>query len=354
MRAPLERIDLEGIKQQFDAYWRREAPGGPLVAVSCSRTDAEPPDFPVPETVEGRWTQTEYLCNRARWQAENNVYLGVAFPMFLPNIGPDSFSAYLGAELQFLDDATSWVRPCVDKLADYTPVFDRANKWWRHMCELLDALCEVAPGNFLIGMPDLHGGGDALAALRHPDKLALDLYDVPEEVERIMVVLTGIYKQVVDEYSARISRVQQGSTTWLQAYSRGKYTALQNDFSGLISPAMFVRFFRPEVEELAAYLDNSLYHLDGPAALGNLPHLLEVDELDGIQWEPGVADRPMSRWVEVCRQVLEAGKCLQIGAAFDEVPYLLSRLPHQGLFITTWAATESDGRELLRQIGRKS
>ena len=206
MRAPLERIDLEGIKQQFDAYWRREAPGGPFVAVTCRRTDAEPPDLPVPETVEERWTRTEYLCNRARWQAENNVYLGVAFPMFLPDIGPDSFSAYLGAELQFLDDATSWVRPCVDRLADYTPVFDRANKWWRHMCELLDALCEVAPGNFLIGVPDLHGGGDALAALRHPDKLALDLYDVPEEVERLMVVLTGIYKQIVDEYSARISR----------------------------------------------------------------------------------------------------------------------------------------------------
>ncbi|MHC4789704.1 MAG: uroporphyrinogen decarboxylase/cobalamine-independent methonine synthase family protein, partial [Planctomycetota bacterium] len=254
-------------------------------------------------------------------------------------------------ELEFLDDRTSWVRPFVADLSDYTPVFERSNKWWRYMCGLIDALCEVSEGQFLIGIPDLHGGGDSLSAVRHPDRLALDLYDEPEEVERIMRVLTDIYKEIFDDYYARISRVQQGSSTWLPAYSRGKYSALQDDFSGLISPQMFERFFLPyDIVALSEHLDNSLYHLDGPSALANLPYLLEVESLDGIQWEPGVADRPMTRWVDVCGQILEAGKCLQFTAAADEVEHMLGELPHAGLFISTYCETEAEGRDLLRRV----
>lgn len=354
MESALERIDFEGLRQRFDAYWRREVPGRPLVAITCPRDHGTPRDFPVPDTVEGRWTDIQYQCNRARWQVENTAYVGEALPMFMPNIGPDSFSAFLGGELAFLDDSTSWVRPFVDDLADYVPVFDPANKWWRHMCDLLDAVCETAEGRLLVGIPDLHGGGDALAAARHPDKLALDLYDKPDEVKRIMPILTRIYKEVLEDYFRRTSRVQDGSTTWIPAYSRGGFTALQNDFSGLISPEMFVEFFLPEIEELGRWLDNSLYHLDGPTALGNLPHLLGVDELDGIQWVPGAGAGPMSEWTEVCRQVLEAGKCLHVGCGAHEVEYLLSVLPHEGLCIQTHCSAEAEGRELLERIEARS
>jgi hypothetical protein len=347
----LTSIDFENLQARFDAYWRRESLGRPLVAITCPMDDRREPDFPVPDTVEGRWTDIEYQCDHAQWEARNTVYLGDAFPMFWPNVGPDSFTAYLGADLQFLDDQTSWVRAFVDDLADYTPTFDRSNRWWQHMCDLLDALCEVAAGKFLIGIPDLHGGGDSLAAVRHPDKLALDLYDKPDQIKRIMPLLTDIYKDVFDEYYRLISRVQEGSSTWVPAYSRGKYTALQNDFSGLIAPEMFAEFFLPyDIVELSRHLDNSLYHLDGPAALGNLPYLLRAEELDGIQWEPGVADRPMSRWVDVCRRILDAGKCLQIATESDVVMQLLAELPPGGLFISTACDTEARGRDLFRQI----
>ncbi len=353
MESALERIDFEGIKERFDAFWRREVPGRPLVSITCPREGRRPRDFPVPDTVEQRWTDVEYQCNRARWHVENTAYLGEALPTFMPNLGPDSFTAYLGGELVFLDEGTSWVRPHVDDLGSFEPAFDRSNEWWRRMCALVDGVCEVAEGNFLVAVPDLHGGGDALAAARHPDRLALDLYDKPDQVRRIMPVLSGIYKEVFEDYCARIGRVQDGSTTWIPAYSRGTYTALQNDFSGLISPQMFVEFFLGEIEELAAYLDNSIYHLDGPIALGNLPHLLEVSALDGIQWVPGAGALPMSRWVDVCRRVLAGGKCLNINCEAHETEYLLSVLPHEGLFVQTYCGSEAEGRDLLRRIERR-
>ncbi|MFO7957961.1 MAG: hypothetical protein R6X33_12785, partial [Candidatus Brocadiia bacterium] len=166
MTTPLERIDFEAVKQRFDAYWRRELPGRPLVAITAPRSDSRPPDFEAPESLEERWTNIEYQCNLARHRTDNTLYLGEAFPMFLPNIGPDSFAAYLGANLRFVDENTSWVEPFVEDLSDYEPTFDRSNRWWRHMCDLIDAVCEVAEGRFLVGIPDMHGGGDALAAIR--------------------------------------------------------------------------------------------------------------------------------------------------------------------------------------------
>jgi hypothetical protein len=350
MQRPLERVDLPKIRERFDAYWNRQMAGRPLISITCPRQGAKRPDFTAPETAEKRWTDIEYQCKRAVWQAENTTFLGEAFPTFFPNIGPDSFTAYVGGNLRFLDDHTSWVEPFLSSLSGFTPSLDRRGKWWRYMMELIDALCEVAEGNFLISIPDLHGGGDCLAAARHPDKLAIDLYDVPDEVRRLMPILTRIYKDIFDEYANRIARVQEGTTTWIPALSRGRYTALQNDFSGLVSPAMFVEFFLPDIRELAACLDNSLYHLDGPSALGNLPHLLEVDELDGIQWVPGAGHDRMTQWLGVCRRVLEAGKCLQITVPADEVEYILSELHHEGLFITTWTASEAEGRALLERI----
>ncbi len=350
MPSPLERIDFEAVKQRFDAFWRREVPGRPLVAITAPRPDARAPDFETPETLRERWTDIEYQCNVARHRVENTLYLGEAFPMFLPNIGPDSFAAFLGAELRFVDDSTSWVEPFVDDLTGYEPAFDRDNRWWRHMCDLIEALCEVAPGRFLVGIPDMHGGGDALSAIRHPDRLALDLYDVPGHVRRIMLRLTAIYKEVFDEYWCRTSRVQEGSTTWLRAYSRGRYTALQNDFSGLISPEMFAGFFLPDIRELAEYLDNSLYHLDGPIALGNLPLLLEIEALDGIQWVPGAGSGPMLEWTHVCRTVLETGKCLFIGCRPEHLLPLLRQLPHEGLLVSTGCGNEKEARSLLRRV----
>ena len=75
---------------------------------------------------------------------------------------------------------------------------------------------------------------------------------------------------VFNTYYKKISRVQKGSITWIPAYSKGKYFALQDDFSGLVSPKMFQEFFLEQQVRISKQLDNSIFHLDGPVALGNL------------------------------------------------------------------------------------
>lgn len=351
MRSYLDEIDFEKRKQRFDAFWNREIIDRPLISITAPRKEQKERDFPIPETLEQRWTDIEYILNRIELTFENTLYLGDAIPSFWPNIGPDSFTAYIGGELTFKDEHTSWVRPFVSDISGYDPVFDRNSKWWKFMSNLIDAVCEVSRDNFLIGIPDLHGGGDSLVAAIGASELAMALYDKPDEVKRLMRKLTDIYYEVFDAYYEKISRVQEGSITWIPAYSRGKYTALQNDFSGLVSPEMFnVFFLNYDVVELSQYMDNSIYHLDGSIALGNLDYLLEVEILDGIQWVPGAGAKPMSEWIDVCARILNSGKCLQIHCGFNEVEFLLSKLKHEGLFICTSCSTKDAAYHLLKSI----
>ena len=350
MRSYLDEIDFPTVKKRFDAFWQRQIVDRPLISIAAPREARKPRDFPVPDTLEARWTDIEYQLKEHELGMENTLYLGEAIPQYYPNIGPDSFAAFLGAELRFVDDATSWVTPFVEDISQWEPHIDWKNRWWNTVTAMMDAVCEAAQGRYLVGIPDLHAGGDALAAVRHPDRLALDLYDVPAEVKRRVRRVTELTKDVCEVYFEKAFRVQEGSITWLPAYSRGKYVALQNDFSGLSSPAMFEEFFLDDIAEMARYLDNSLYHLDGAIALGNLDHLLSIEALDGIQWVPGAGAKPMSQWLDVLRRVQDGGKCLQISCAPGEAEFLLSQLKHGGLFISTGCSSEDGARDLLHTV----
>lgn len=221
------------------------------------------------------------------------------------------------------------------------------------MNSLLDAMCEMAEGNFLVGIPDLHYGADSLSAAIKPQNLVRCFFREPDEVKRLIKRLTDICIDMFESYYQRISRVQEGSITWIPAYSRGRYFALQDDFSGFLSPEMFKEFIvGEEVQRVSKHLDNSMFHLDGPIALSNLDLLLDEDSLDGIQWVPGAGADPMSRWVDVCARVLDAGKCLQIRCEPGEVEFLLSELRHKGLFISTHCSTEKEARSLLKKVTR--
>jgi len=350
VRSYLDEIDCPTVQERLDVFWHGAVIDRPLIAITCPAPPPHPHPPTAPDELLAAWTDPEYMLRSAEHEMESTVYLGEALPILVPNLGPDCFAAFLGAELTFLDSHTTWAKPFVEDLASWKPRLDPHNPWWQAMQRLLEAACEAAEGRFLVGMPDLHTGGDALAACRHPDRLALDLYDHPTELKRLMRELLPVAISVCDDYFSKAQRVQEGSTTWLRAYSRGRYTVLQNDFSGLCGPRMFEEFFLEDIRQMARYLDNSIYHLDGPSALANLPLLLELEELDAIQWVPGAGSKPMAQWTDVLKRIQQAGKGLTIDCAPNEVLPILRELRPEGVLIFTQCASEEEGRALLRQV----
>ena len=348
MRGYLDDVEIETIKQRFDAFWDREVIDRPLIRITAPRAKRLKRNLRKPDGLEDRWTNIEYVIRKAELELESTLFLGDAIPFYTPNLGPDSFTAFLGAELIFKSEETSWAKPFLEDLSGYKPLLRENNEWWRIMNNLLDAFCEIAEGRFMVGIPDIHYGGDSLVAMMGARRLIKCLFTQPDEVKRLIRELTEICRIVFDRYYEKITRVQEGSITWIPVYSRGKFFALQDDFSGLVSPRMFEEFFVEEQEILSKYLDNSIFHLDGPMALGNLDRLLRIESLDGIQWVPGAGAKPMSKWLDVCRRVLDAGKCLQISCEPSEVDFLLSNLKHEGLFISTYCISEREAREVLK------
>jgi len=353
MRSYLDDVDFENIKQRFEAFWNREIVDRPLVSIEAPSEERVKIDIPTPKSMNGRWTNVEYVLKKAESYLENTVFLGEALPFYWPNLGPNSMTAFLGGNLLFLDESTSWLAPFLSDLSEYKPRLDEGNRWWRLMNDLLDSICEIAEGHFLVGIPDIHYGGDSMAATFGTMNLIRAIYRQPDEVKRLVSEITDICIKVFDHYYEKISRIQTGCTTWIPAYSRGKYFALQDDFTGFLSAKMFKEFFLEEdIIRISKYLDNSIFHLDGPMALGNLETLLQVDSLNGIQWVPGAGAEPMSKWIEVCNRVLNAGKCLQISCAPSEVKFLLSKLRHKGLFICTNCGSEKEAHDLLKIVER--
>jgi len=348
MSVYLSDSELEMIKQRFDAFWDHEVIDRPLIRITAPKAKRSKMNLAKPERMEDRWTNIEYVVRKALINLEGTLFLGDAVPFYMPNLGPDSFTAFLGADLTFRSEDTSWAKPFLEDLSIYEPILKEDNKWWRIMNSLIDALCEVADERFMIGIPDIHYGGDSLVATVGAQRLIRLLFTQPDEVKRIIRRLTDICIQVFERYYQKISRVQEGSITWIPAYSRGRFFALQDDFSGLVSPRMFEDFFVEEQEIISRHLDNSIFHLDGPMALGNLNRLLQIESLDGIQWVPGVGAKPMSRWLDVCKKVLDVGKCLQISCEPEEVDFLLSNLKHEGLFISTHCGSEREAWNVLK------
>lgn len=348
MRAYINEIRFEEAVQRFEAFWNREPLNKPILYITAPRLKEAEINVSAPKSMEERWTNIDYILKKIELYFESRKFLGDAIPWYLPNLGPNSFTAFLGANLKFISEETSWVEPFIEDISSYEPELREDNKWWKIMNELLDAICNAAEGKFLVGIPDIHYGGDSLAAALGIQRFVRSLYTKPNEVRRLIRKLTEICIKVFEKYYQKISRIQKGSITWVPAYSKGKYFALQDDFSGLVSPKMFREFFLEEQTILANYLDNSIFHLDGPMALGNLNHLLEIDRLNGIQWVPGAGSKPMLAWIHVCQKILDANKCLVINCEPEEVESLLSRLKHRGLMLCVSCRSEREAKSLLK------
>ena len=73
-------------------------------------------------------------------------------------------------------------------------------------------------------------------------------------------------------------------------------------------------FVLPTLTRQIGWLDHSLYHLDGPDAIRHLPAIMEIDELDALQWTAGAAkpDGASPVLYKIYDQVAAAGKGMWI------------------------------------------
>ena len=222
---------------------------------------------------------------------------------------------------------------------------------------MMEFSLELGKNKYITALPDLHPGGDLLTALRGPEKLCLDLAMNQDLIKEINNKLIDFYPKIYNKIYSLIKEYNLGSVTWVPFYHRAKAYVVSCDLSALISPAMFKEVFLPGIKKQVNFLDKSLYHLDGPDSLRHLDTLLEIEELDGIQWLYGAGNGPSTKWIDVFKKIQESGKCNHIYVdTVKEIELILDELKPHGLLFTlkNKDLSKKEAEKAIKMVEKKS
>ena len=175
----------------------------------------------------------------------------------------------------------------------------------------------------------------------------------PEVLEQQMQQINDIYFRVFDELYDIIREGDEMAFCYFSAWAPGRMTKLQSDISTMISQDDFRRFVQPFIREQCQKIDYTLYHLDGVGAMHHLPALLEIKELNAIQWTPGVGEPQggSAKWYDLYKQILAAGKSIMAcWVTLDELRPLLDNIGGDGVHLEMDFHNEKEVEEAMRII----
>ena len=307
--------DFDRTVARFDAWWVGEIVDRPpvLVGVKPSRPYGGPVSTHTDH--QARWLDVEFVVEEALAKMAQTDYVGDRFPLFWSNIGPEITATLYGCPLTFTE-STSWSKPVVHEAADWERLLttppDFANVYWQTMERMTDYALERCAGRYIVGITDLHGNYDILAALRDPMQLCLDLMDCPDLVAKAGMHVAEGYVAAFDRLYAQVATAGFGATSWLPIYYKGPAYVPSSDFWCMVSPQVARDLIWPAILREMEPLERSIFHLDGPQALRHLDLLLDLPQLNAVQWVYGAGRGPAARWIEIYRRIRQAGKSLQL------------------------------------------
>ncbi len=316
MPIQFSQAQWQAVRENYEAWWEGRL-ARPLIAATAYGADPGRPQPTAPLLSQAtctdlRWSAEE-LVDRIDYELSQVRWLGDSFPYFNMDVfGPGVLAALLGGRLDNSSGRVWFFPDAQREIGDIHFSYDPANPWLLRIKDIYRAGVERWQGQVLMGMLDLGGTLDVLSTFRPSEKLLMDLYDYPEEVERLTWEIHELWFRVFDEINAIIAPVTPGYSDWSAIYSAVPTYILQCDFSYMIGPKTFRRFALPELAASCRRLPRSFYHLDG---VGELPHqdaILAIPELGGMQWIPGDGKPDCAHWPEVYRKIRAAGKRMQV------------------------------------------
>ena len=350
---PLNRTEENAmtneIKKRYDAFWAHENTDRAVLYMATGR---EWETLPAKDLHE-QWECPEYRVRCAEHTLKVTEYFAEGYPRTRAHVGPGSLAAMTGGDY-LLKRNTVWFTedPALrDDWRNYEKIVLRTDSPMYILTErIMRALSENNRGRYWTDPSGLCHGLDVLSSLRGAQNLLTDLYDHPAEVKRALSTLDEIWEQVFTwQCDIIFGGGQEGLTSWLPVWCRGRWDALQCDFSAMISPDHFEEFMLPSMVTYTEFLDHSLYHLDGPGQIPHLDLLLSLPRLDGIQWMPGdgTPGEADDLWFPIYERIQAAGKNLMLFCDRKGALKLLRHLSPVGLCLCLNASGAEEADEVI-------
>lgn len=380
LRRSAYKKNWDAVREKWIRYWKHQNTGRPLMCVVARKpeieqySDGSPVEggyldqicqgkyYNLPEELrwedmEDKYQNAERIVARYRQFCSNHEFLAESFPNLNIDFGPGSLAVYLGSGIKFKED-TVWFLPCLEDWENSPEItFDPENPWFLKHMELAKKCRELAGDDFYVDMPDLMENIDTLASLRGTQELLYDLIDDPDMIQKKIKEVDRIYYEYFDRFYGLIRDGGGGNAyTVFQIWGPGKTVKLQCDLSAMISPDTFRELVQPSLREQARKADQVLYHLDGPDAIRHLDALMEIDEIDALQWTSGDAgpDGTLPDWDVIYDKAILAGKSLWVkvysGTLRDwirNVDRLVQKYGSHSLFLFFPEMSMKDAEELL-------
>jgi len=364
--------DWDLAKKRMLAFWNHEIIDRCCVGVHAARKTSKLPPFPEQqwgpwtgglellddddyESIKKWWVDPEQNYNRMITWFENTYFGGEAIPCTYVNWGAMVMAGFYGSKVVF-GKKSVWYPKAIESWDNWEWKFDpETSEHWQEIQAIVDYLLEKCDGRYFIGTPELGNGGDLLSLLRGMDDLALDLILNPDAVKKGIDVLSDTWVELMEQVHLQTNEANDdgGVLAWMGLWAPGRIDQLACDFSTVISPAMFKEFFVPEIEKMGNWCEYGTYHLDGPAAMKSTHDiLLTIDQIDTIQFTPGVGSPPTysPQYIPRYRKTLESGKNLYLLVKPQDIEPILAELPPEGLYLRTDVDTEEEANDLLKKV----
>lgn len=356
------------IKTSMELWWGGKNTGRPILAMQVAKpaTESQAPGAgwlqsssgeskaekatPDLEDAAAYWTDFDLLMKRHELLFTQFHFTAETYPRFFANLGVASLAVFLGCKPIFTKD-TIWYSHPFETLENAFIRFDKNNEWLKWSLDTTKRAVAYAKNNFLVGFPDLTENLDVLASLMDTQELLVNMMD---EGGRIHELLRDIQKSWFKVYDMHYELVRdaEGFSNYgpFQLWGKGKIAKLQCDMSAMISPDLFEEFALPYLSEQADWLDKSLYHLDGVDAIKHLDKVLEIKNLNAVQWTPGAgkADGGDESWDFIYQKILDAGKNIYALVGPQNLERFIRKFGAKGVFIVTGAADEKMAQQLVQ------
>ena len=333
----LYKPDYDRTLARFEAFWQREIVDRPPVTIAlpkAGRRAARPTR--VYASLEEKWLDIDGRIDDMEAAMDSTDFLYDSLPIAWPNLGPEIFSAWCGCGYEY-GPTTTWSRPAIlDWAADYEKArLDMNHPLFRKTVEFTRKLIQRGRGKYIVGLTDFHPGGDHLAALRDPQNLAVDMLEEKDWVKKALTRSAAEFFAAYGVFYQMIHEAGMPSTSWTPVIHDGTFYIPSNDFSCMISKAMYDEVFLPGIAQECAFYERSIYHLDGPGALRHLDSLLEIKELDAVQWVCGAGNEGYHRWAGVYQKIQRAGKGIQLMCHVKELDQVFETLRPEGVWFSS-------------------
>lgn len=350
--------DLEAVKKNCRSFWNKEFIGRPYMELTAHKDGAPHYNKDISyvkrlnDALKGDYSSAVYDYVDV---AKATMYYCEAVPHFKADLCPDQYAAFYGAKVVGREgEYTTWIdKPVAEQLCNLDLTFDPNNEFFKMVVNAVRTAAEIADGNFVVNVPDFHSNLDALSALLSPMNLCYELMDSPEDLEECLNKLNSDFARIYNIFYEAGNMKETGTITWHPLYCEGKMTAIQCDFSCMMSPADARKYVIPSIESELDAVDHAFYHYDGKMALGHFEDVASIKRLDGIQWVPGAGEKRTIYWMDLLKKIQAHGKSVWLKDWTAEEILADKELDPSFTMFSLHLDSEAEAEEFLEKLEKK-